>query len=110
MALLNGLVAPPKKPSLKAVALLASDCTDSNTLDELLASVVVIVASTLTLAAVTVRVITSGATPTEAARPAAEARRNLTEAELEAMISDVLLAIFGDLRNLDFCDTSRAKT
>ena len=60
-------VAPTASP--RAVALLASACTDTSTLVALLASFIVIVATTLTLAAVTVREITSGATPTLAARP-----------------------------------------
>ena len=48
--------------------MLASDCTASNTLVALPASVVVIVATTLTLAALTASEMASGATPTEAAR------------------------------------------
>ena len=55
-------VVPTASP--RAVALLASDCTESNTL----VSFAVIVATTLTEAALTASEMASGATPTEVAR------------------------------------------
>ena len=55
--------------SVRAVALLASHCTEASTFVALLVSTVLIVASTRTLAAVMASEMASEATPTADARP-----------------------------------------